>query len=143
MSYKIASLFTLILESRMKKKMVYILLISAAILPLSGCRDQQEKEANPTFMFWCFRKEIVSAEYKIPEMQTPEVARYIQQRLKKALPGVVETRADLANHTLWVSYKSSTIRKMNIEEEIAQMGFAVNYRPANPSARIPKELLAR
>ena len=118
-------------------KKTALLLLTASSIFLGGCTDKAEKEANPTFMFWCFRKEIVSTEYHVPEMATSKAAAYLENHLKRQ-PGYVDSSADLASHTITVSYKSSTIRSMNIEEAIAFAGFAVNDRPANPKAKIPE-----
>ena len=57
-----------------------------------------------------------------------------------ALPGYEDSSYKLDDRTMTVSYKSSTIRKMNIEEAIALAGFTVNDRPANPKAKIPEGL---
>ena len=84
----------------------------------------------------CFRQEVQVAEYSVPEMGTPAAGAYIQNKLK-GIPGIVETSFDVKAHSLTVSYQSSTIRTMNIEEAIALSGFAVNSRPANPKAKIP------
>ncbi|WP_372795329.1 heavy-metal-associated domain-containing protein [Pontiella sp.] len=112
-----------------------------ALLMLSGCGDQEtrtaEKNADPTFMFWCFRKEIVSDDYHIPDMKTEAAASYIRNRLKQ-VPGYVNSNFDLAAQTCTVEYKSSSVRKMNFEEAIALAGFAVNNRPANPKAKVPE-----
>lgn len=111
-----------------------------ALLMLSGCNDDEartkEKSSSPTFMFWCFRKEVVSADYHIPDMKTSAAASYIQNRLK-AVPGYVSSSVDLPAQTITVKYQSSTIRKMNFEEAIALAGFAVNNRPAKPNVKIP------
>jgi len=116
----------------MKKQIFPILAL--LLLLLSGCKESNEKKAKPTFMFWCFRKEIVSANYSIPEMNSPERATYIQGYLK-AVPGFVDSRVELENHTLTVEYQSSVVRKINFEEAISQCGFRVNNRPANPKAK--------
>jgi hypothetical protein len=121
------------------KKTTYVVLTVASIF-LSGCDDKEararEKDANPTFMFWCFRKEIVSSDYHIPEMTTPQAATYIQSRLK-TVPGYENSSPDLEKRIMTVEYKSSTVRSMNFEEVIALSGFKVNGRPANPAAKIP------
>ena len=119
----------------MKKTILLTLTLSTILL--GGCSDKAEKEAKPTFMFWCFRKEIVSADYHVPDLKTEPAATYIQNHLKR-VPGFVNSTYDLTAHTMTVSYASSTIRKMNIEEAIALAGFAVNDRPANPKAKIPE-----
>lgn len=122
------------------KKTAFIVL-AIACLPLLGCGDKEtrerEKETKPTFMFWNFRKEIVSADYHVPDMKTDAAVKYLQSRLK-TLPGYEGSTADLEKQIMTVSYQSSTARKMNIEEAIALAGFAVNYRPANPKAKIPE-----
>ena len=118
----------------MRKTLLVAVAVPAFLL--GGCADKAEKDAKPTFMFWCFRKEIVSAEYHVPEMTSPAAAAYLQNGLK-GLPGYVDSSYDLAARTMTVRYKSSTVRKMNIEESIALGGFAVNGRPANPNATIP------
>jgi copper chaperone CopZ len=119
-----------------------ILILTAAFV-LTGCKDKEarsaEKKADPTFMFWCFRKEIVSTDYHIPEMKTPKAAAYIQNRLK-TIPGYEGSTYDLSSQIMTVKYKSSTVRKMNFEEAIAQAGFIVNHRPANKNAKLPEGL---
>ena len=119
----------------MRKPLLLALAVSSIFI--GGCADKAEKDAKPTFMFWCFRKEIVSSEYRVPEMATPAAAAYLQNRLK-TLPGYEDSSYNLDDRTLTVRYKSSTIRKMNIEEAIALAGFTVNDRPANPTAKFPE-----
>lgn len=108
-----------------------------SILVFSGCDDQEArtrgKKAKPTFMFWCYRNEIVSSTYHISDMTTPLAANFIQNKLK-SIPGYVDSSYDLNARTLTVSYQSSTVRMMNFEEAIALAGFSVNNRPANPAA---------
>ena len=87
----------------------------------------------------CFRQEVQTAEYSVPEMATPAAGAYIQGRLK-SVPGIVESSFDTSARTITVSYQSSTIRSMNIEEAIALAGFAVNNRPADPKAKVPEGL---
>jgi copper chaperone CopZ len=121
-------------------KLRSILFAAVAAFTLAGCSDTEihsaEEESDPTFMFWCFRKEIVSTDYAVPEMNTSAEAIFLQNRLK-TIPGFVESSYNLSSHTLTVSYKSSTVRKMNFEEAIAQSGFAVNHRPAYPNTNKP------
>lgn len=121
------------------KALLYILVAGLTIIT-SGCgKKAQGNEDSPAFMFWCYRKEVVSADFHVPDMDTPAIATYIQNKLR-AVPGYENSRCDLENRTLTVSYKSSTIRKMNIEEAIAMSGYSVNGRPAypNPEARSMK-----
>ena len=66
----------------------------------------------------CFRQEVQVAEYSVPEMSTPAAGAYIQNKLK-GIPGIVDSSFDLKAHSLTVSYESSTIRTMNIEEAIS------------------------
>ena len=110
------------------KKIILLALATSSIL-LGGCTDKAEKEAKPTFMFWCFRKEIVATDYYVQNMETSADANTIQNAIKR-LPGYENDTIDLATHTVTVNYQSSTLRKMNIEEAIAQAGFTVNGRPA-------------
>lgn len=100
-------------------KKLYIAALSAALL--SGC----------------FRQEVQVAEYTVPNLSTPAAGTYLQNHIKNG-PGILECSYDLARHTITVSYESSTIREMNIEETIALAGFAVNNRPANPKATVPE-----
>lgn len=131
----------------MKKTLLMIAAASIATSLLCSCEDatarkkalQKEKKAKPTFLFWCFRKEIMDAEYHIPDMATPAAAAYLQNKIK-GLPGLAGSSYDLETRILTVSYQSSTIREMNIEESIALAGFAVNNRPANPKAKLPEGL---
>ena len=121
-------------------KINLIILTAFISFTLIGCSDKEarsvEKEADPTFLFWCFRKEIVSTDYHVPEMKTPATASYLQNRLK-AVPGYLDSSFNLSTQTMTIEYKSSSVRKMNFEEAIALSGFAVNHRPANPKAKIP------
>ena len=87
----------------------------------------------------CFRAEEQVAVYHIPAMTSPAAESLLRARLK-GLPGIENISADLQANTLTVTYQSSTIRKINIEETIAFSGFAVNNRPANPKAQLPKGL---
>lgn len=87
----------------------------------------------------CFRQEVQVAEYHVPDMATPAAETFVQSKLK-ALPGIQSVSIDSSTRTLTVSYESSTVRQMNIEEAIAFGGFAVNNRPANPQAKLPKGL---
>ena len=122
-------------------KTVLIALSTMALL-VAGCGDKaaraKEKKANPAFMFWCFRKEIVSSTYHVPEMATPAAATYLQNVIR-SVPGYEGSSTDMEDRTLTISYYSSTVRKMNFEEAIALSGFSVNGRPANPEGekRIP------
>jgi len=87
----------------------------------------------------CFRQEVQVAEYSVPKMSTAASGAYIQGRLK-GIPGISNSTVNVENRTITVTYQSSTIRTMNIEEAIALSGFAVNNRPANPNAKLPKGL---
>ncbi|MBN2162333.1 MAG: hypothetical protein JXR25_15075 [Pontiellaceae bacterium] len=109
------------------------------LLSLSGCGNSKKRDPqdSPAFMAGCYREEVVSSDYHIPDMTTPRISGYIQNILK-TLPGYVDCACDMTTQTLKVSYQSSVLRKMNIEETIAYSGFAVNDRPANPNAQIPE-----
>jgi len=115
-------------------KNVLVPLTVGILLAITGCSKEKE---NPTFMFWNFRKEVVQSDYHIPDMTNPKAAAYIQHHLKR-VPGYMDSSYDIGKRTMTVSYASSTIRKMNFEEAIANAGFAVNNRPANPNAKIPE-----
>jgi copper chaperone CopZ len=121
-------------------KTVFSIIVFGALL-LSGCGDAdmkaKEKKAKPTFMFWCFRQEIVSDDYHVPGMKNEAAAAYIRQNLKRE-PGYVKSEVDLASNTVTVFYQSSTSRKMNFENVIAKAGFTVNNRPANKNAKLPE-----
>ncbi len=128
-------------------KQIILIALAAAAFALTGCKSEEdkkaasrEKETKPTFMFWNFRKEIVSTEYHIPEMKKPTAAKYLEARLRQ-IPGYEKSEADLETNTLTVHYQSSTVRSMNFEEAIALAGFSVNKRPADPNARIPEGVL--
>jgi len=131
----------------MKKTLMMMVATCIATSLLCSCEDaatrkkalQKEKKAKPTFLFWCFRKEILDADYLVPNMSTPAAAAYMQNKIK-GVHGVEGSKYDLETHVLTVSYQSSTIRTMNIEEAIALAGFAVNNRPANPKANVPEGL---
>ena len=122
-------------------KLSPIILIVTAAFMLTGCEDKEarsaEKKADPTFMFWCFRKEIVSANYHVPAMKNSQIAAYIQNRLK-VIPGYEGSAYDLPSQSMTVKYRSSTVRKMNFEEAISQAGFKVNKRPASANMKLPE-----
>ena len=120
-------------------KNILLTAAAASILLCAGCADKADKDPSPTFMFWCFRKEIQQQDYHVPELKTPAQAAYIQGYLK-SIPGYVDSSWNLDNGVFTVSYKSSEVRKMNFEEAIALSGFAANLRPASPSAKIPEGL---
>ncbi|HEY5653959.1 MAG TPA: hypothetical protein VIR63_06290 [Pontiella sp.] len=121
------------------KYILSIALITVCITSI-GCSNNEsrknEKEVNPTFMFGCFRKEIVSSDYHIPNMNSARVANYLQNKIK-TLPGYLDSSYDISTRMLTVEYKSSNVRMMNFEEAIAFAGFSVNNRPANPQAKVP------
>lgn len=123
------------------KKIVLIALSTTALLT-AGCGEGDARingnKTDPTFMFFCFRKEVVSAEYHVPEMTTPAAAGYLQQIIR-SIHGYESSVTDIENRLITISYYSSSIRKMNFEEAIALSGFSVNDRPANPEGkkRIP------
>jgi hypothetical protein len=120
------------------KKILLITLAGLSML-VSGCSDADKKNASPAFMFWCFRDEVVTSGYHVPDMNTPERAAFLQNRLK-GMPGFVNSRCELENRMLFISYQSSLVRKMNFEEGIALLGFSVNGRPASPDAQLPEGL---
>ena len=118
-----------------------ILLITLAGLSMlvAGCSKENEKNASPAFMFWCYREEVVTSGYHVTDMTTAARATYLQNRLK-GMPGFVSSRCDLEKRMLYISYQSSMVRKMNFEETIALLGFSVNGRPASPNAKLPEGL---
>jgi hypothetical protein len=119
----------------MKRSLLFAL--AAMALVSAGCGGAASKDAgknagaSPTFMFWCFRKEIVSDDFHVPDMKTAEAATFLQNKMR-AVPGYEDSSYDLGKNILTVSYQSSTVRKMNFEQAIALAGFKVNLRPANP-----------
>lgn len=121
-------------------KLRTIIFSTIALFMLTGCEDKEakakEKKSDPTFMFWCFRQENVSADYHVPEMKTPAAASYLLNKMR-SVPGYVSSDYDLSSQILTVEYQSSAIRAMNFEEAIALAGFKANNRPANPKANIP------
>ena len=113
---------------------IVLITVSLMVLLMPGCSDGDARaKGDPTFMFWCFRKEVVSSTYHVPDMATSAAAAYLQNVLRN-MPGYDTSTADLETRTITISYYSSTVRKMNFEETIALAGFAVNGRPANPEA---------
>lgn len=116
-----------------------LLFVATCSLLLSGCSDKEDKDHRNTFMFWCFRKEIVSTEYHVPDMATPAAAAYLQSGVK-GIPGYVDSTYDLDNRIIKIRYKSSVVRSMNFEEAIASGGFSVNGRPARSGVNIPEGL---
>ena len=111
--------------------------LAAGMLLLTGCTESKDRQAiDPSFLPGCFRKEVVSERFTIPEMDSPQKAAYLQQVIR-LLPGYLDSRSDLENRTLTIVYASSQIRKMNFEEAIALAGFPVNSRPASPNANLP------
>lgn len=122
------------------KTLIIVALMAGAVVGLSGCGKPSDTSRasikSPAFMFWCYRDEVVSSDYTVPEMTTAAAATYLQNRMK-TVHGYVSSRCDLDKHILSVSYESSAVRKMNFEEAIALSGFSVNGRPASPKAQIP------
>ena len=120
----------------MRKSFLYASAI-AALLFSTGCSPSSEKE-KPTFMFWCFRQEVVSSDYLIPDLKTPQDAAVIQRAIK-SIPGYVDSHVDFESHTLSIRYKSSVVRKMNFEEAIAMAGYKVNFRPAMKKSAVRRK----
>lgn len=120
-------------------KKILLILCAAGAMLTPGCGDsgKSKAEKSPAFMFWCYRKEVVSSDFHIPEMKTAAAARYLQNMMQ-TVPGYRRSAYDLTTRTLTVYYLSSTSRQMNFEETIALAGFAVNGRPASPNAHIPE-----
>ncbi len=121
------------------KTLFYMMLASLALLS-AGCGEGANGNKNgksPAFMFWCFRQEVVSSDFHVPEMDTAAIANYLQNRMR-SVPGFVDCSCNLADRTLTIRYQSSVTRKMNFEEAIALSGFAANGRPADPAAKIPE-----
>ena len=121
-------------------KIVFIALSTLALLT-AGCGDGDARTKgndDPAFMFWCFREEIVTSKYHVPDMATPAAASYLQ-KIVRSVFGYESSSTDMENRILTISYYSSSVRKMNFEEAIALSGFSVNNRPANPEneKRIP------
>jgi len=120
-----------------------LIAFSTMVLLAAGCGKGETLgtgiKTHPAFMFWCYRKEIVTSKYEVPEMATSAAANYIQTALR-SVQGYESSSVDLESRTITISYYSSTVRKMNFEETIAMAGFAVNGRPANPAGeqRIPE-----
>ncbi|MDH3982165.1 MAG: hypothetical protein OES84_04610, partial [Kiritimatiellaceae bacterium] len=76
----------------------HILITLAAIsLCLTGCSKKDDKD--PSFMFWNFRKEVVSGFYHVPDMNSEEIATYLRDRVK-TIRGYVDSSADLSSNTL-------------------------------------------
>ena len=111
----------------MKKILLLVLLSSTTFL--TGCRDELEKKADPSFSFFCFRKEIVSKDFHVPDMKDQLTLQRLQHAFR-SMPGYVKSEANFSNQTLTITYQSSAIRYMNFEEAIALNGFSVNSRPA-------------
>ncbi|MBU0678038.1 MAG: heavy-metal-associated domain-containing protein [Verrucomicrobia bacterium] len=87
----------------------------------------------------CFRQNVVSRNFTVPAMKTPECAAIIQDALS-GVDGYVSSRPYVESRTITVTYNSRTVAGKNIELTIARAGFDVDDRGADQTARdkLPK-----
>ncbi len=79
----------------------------------------------------CRRPPTITETFFVPEMKTEKDAENIQASLNNQLPTeITAVTANLNDQTLTVTFKEQFCRKMNVEESIAEAGYAVNARPA-------------
>ena len=83
----------------------------------------------PLLLVGCFRAEVQTADFRVPGLDSKAKALFIEKNLKQ-MPGVLSVEAQLDKKNVQVTYTDTVIRKMNIEQRIAAMGFDVNYRQA-------------
>ena len=111
----------------MKSVVALFLQIAVAALLSTGCRVRDVREAT-----------IVA-----PDVRN-EACRQVVFKALKALPGsdsLVIVSADFATGALVVRYDSMKVGTKNLEDAIAQAGFAAGPFPANPEAasKLPPE----
>lgn len=79
----------------------------------------------------CHRPQTMSAVYNVPDLDSQQKVAALEKALKTGLPdGIKSIDSDIQAHTLTVTFNEQLCRTMNVEEMIAEAGFAANYRPA-------------
>lgn len=82
----------------------------------------------------CFRNDRRTIDFNVPKLTTQECLAYLSGRLR-ANEGVEDVRADFTTGTVTVTFNGLKLALKNIEIIIAEAGFDVNERPADPVAR--------
>lgn len=78
----------------------------------------------------CHRAELITASYLIPALDSEEKVTVLTQALTTQLPNQLQLiESDIQSHTLTISFHEQLCRTMNVEQVIAEAGFAVNSRP--------------
>ena len=79
----------------------------------------------------CHRPEITTSIYSVPALDSEQKAEVLRKALANKLPTELEqVEIDVQSRTLTISFNERQCRKMNVEQVIAESGFAVNHRPA-------------
>jgi hypothetical protein len=78
----------------------------------------------------CHRPDTLTRTYHVPALDTPQEAKALHAFLNAAIPGEIsDINVDLQARTLTATFNEQKCRTMNIEQLIAESGFAVNERP--------------
>jgi hypothetical protein len=79
----------------------------------------------------CHRPDTLTRTYHVPALDTPQKAKALHAALNAAIPNEIsEVKVDLQARTLTATFNEQKCRTMNLEQLIAESGFAVNERPA-------------
>jgi len=90
----------------------------------------------PLLFAGCFRAEVQTEDFRVPGLDSKPKAQFIEKNLKK-MPGIISVEAQLNKKNVRVTYTDTVVRKMNIEQRIAALGFDVNYRQAVRTKKNP------
>lgn len=87
----------------------------------------------------CFRQDIRVASFTIEEMTTPDDLHTILLSLRHVDGIVAQPEADFTNRVLHVQFNGRVTAMKNIEEAIAQAGYALPNRPLTSRKEEPRE----
>mgnify|MGYP003829141009 FL=1 len=82
----------------------------------------------------CWRQDIRTVGFSVPAMKSAECSKIIQDSLM-AFEGILTAQPDLEQGVMYVTYDSKKLANVNVEHQIAALGFEVNTVPANADAR--------
>lgn len=78
----------------------------------------------------CHRPTHMTRTYSIPALDTQQKANALKNVLNTRFPNALQSiEADLQSRTVTITFDEQSCRTMNIEQLIAETGFAVNHRP--------------
>lgn len=82
----------------------------------------------------CWRQDIRTVGFSVPAMKSAECSKIIQDSLM-AFEGIITAQPDFEQGLMVVTYDSKKLANVNVEHQIAALGFEVNSVPASADAR--------